>query len=316
MTNTSDAAELTEITIKRYLCRHIHTSGRRCGSPALRGEQFCYYHHTTCRPGPRYRGAHPSAYEFEMPDLDDLAGIEFALAQWPLPHRRQPDRPQARPPPPLWNQRRHPALARNLRRISTPSARHAPDSEDSSADACKQDLVEDLILDPEHGPIAPIAELTEPIDLEEARNKRFAEMLDDLIHPKDGSDSDSSPTLLSSRSEFGVPGGLARRGEGAEGSASCHSDPQPSTDILQPATLPTLHATAELPVADTLVVAHNRKPATTTCNGPSLHQHPQEKLPRISTRRSGAVAQQTHCGSGQEISVPVPVLKGGTSIPP
>jgi hypothetical protein len=37
----TDTAELTEITIKRYLCRHIHTTGRRCGSPALRGEQFC-----------------------------------------------------------------------------------------------------------------------------------------------------------------------------------------------------------------------------------------------------------------------------------
>ncbi|MGP8259781.1 MAG: hypothetical protein ACLQM6_07490 [Acidobacteriaceae bacterium] len=41
----TDAAELTETTIKRYLCLHTHLSGRRCGSPALRGEQFCYYHH-------------------------------------------------------------------------------------------------------------------------------------------------------------------------------------------------------------------------------------------------------------------------------
>jgi hypothetical protein len=37
MTDTIATAEPTETTIKRFLCRHIHTSGHRCGSPALRG---------------------------------------------------------------------------------------------------------------------------------------------------------------------------------------------------------------------------------------------------------------------------------------
>jgi hypothetical protein len=37
-------------TGKRFQCRHIHTDGNRCGSPCLRGEPFCYYHHTTRRP--------------------------------------------------------------------------------------------------------------------------------------------------------------------------------------------------------------------------------------------------------------------------
>ena len=32
---TPAASEPTEPARKRYLCRHIHTSGRRCGSPAL-----------------------------------------------------------------------------------------------------------------------------------------------------------------------------------------------------------------------------------------------------------------------------------------
>jgi len=48
----TDAAELTQITRTLTLCRHFHASGRRCGSPALRGEQFCYYHHPNRRPGP------------------------------------------------------------------------------------------------------------------------------------------------------------------------------------------------------------------------------------------------------------------------
>jgi len=25
-------------------CQHLHATGRRCGSPALRGEKFCYFH--------------------------------------------------------------------------------------------------------------------------------------------------------------------------------------------------------------------------------------------------------------------------------
>ncbi|RSL15183.1 hypothetical protein EDE15_0661 [Edaphobacter aggregans] len=34
---------------KRYQCRHIFTDGHSCGSPCLRHEDFCYYHHTTRR---------------------------------------------------------------------------------------------------------------------------------------------------------------------------------------------------------------------------------------------------------------------------
>src|SRR6059036_3840844 len=35
---------------KQYQCRHIFTDGRRCASPCLRQQEFCYYHHTTRRP--------------------------------------------------------------------------------------------------------------------------------------------------------------------------------------------------------------------------------------------------------------------------
>ena len=81
MTDTTVSAEPTETTIKRFLCRHILTSGRRCGSPALRGEPFCYYHHTTRRPAPRHRGVNPAHAVFELPAIDDRPGVHFALAQ-------------------------------------------------------------------------------------------------------------------------------------------------------------------------------------------------------------------------------------------
>ncbi len=165
----TDASELTEITIKRYLCRHIHTSGRRCGSPALRGEQFCYYHHTTRRPGPRYRGAHPSCYEFHMPAIDDRSGVQFALAQVlaliasdQLDHKRSgrllhglfiASRNLARDP--------HPATTRG----SSQSISDEDSSDSASVNLDANPLIEDLILDSDHGPIAPIAELAAPIDV-------------------------------------------------------------------------------------------------------------------------------------------------------
>ena len=31
-------------------CRHTHPNGNRCGSPALRGQQFCFFHHPARRP--------------------------------------------------------------------------------------------------------------------------------------------------------------------------------------------------------------------------------------------------------------------------
>ena len=224
----TDAAELTEITIKRYLCRHIHTSGRRCGSPALRGEPFCYYHHTTRRPAPRHHGVHPDHAVFELPAIDDRAGVQFALAQVlarvatdQLDHKRSgrllnglfiASRNLPREPRPTAS------------RSSSRSARHSgSSSEDSSYSSSisnvGDNLVEDLILDEELGPIAPIAEAPAPKDVEEERRNHFAEMLDDLLHPK----PDPTP------------------------------DPnqQPATDNLQPATLPTLHAVAEGPPAPT-----------------------------------------------------------------
>ncbi len=86
MTNASESAPpspapTSQPAPKRFQCRHILTSGRRCRSASLRGEQFCYYHHTTRRPAPRHRGVHPEHAIFELPAIDDRAGVQFALAQ-------------------------------------------------------------------------------------------------------------------------------------------------------------------------------------------------------------------------------------------
>ena len=68
------------ITQKRYQCRHIHADGRQCGSPALRREQFCYFHHPTRRP-PCPAGRRPKPPGFHLPALLDRASIQRALAK-------------------------------------------------------------------------------------------------------------------------------------------------------------------------------------------------------------------------------------------
>jgi hypothetical protein len=48
-----EPAELVTVIQRRYRCRHIHAAGHQCGSPALRNEHFCYYHHTPLPGTPR-----------------------------------------------------------------------------------------------------------------------------------------------------------------------------------------------------------------------------------------------------------------------
>jgi hypothetical protein len=59
-------------------CRHIKTNGLRCGSPALRGHQFCYYHSKT-----HSIGAEPSHTRFlpiQLPAPEDPAAIQLSVA--------------------------------------------------------------------------------------------------------------------------------------------------------------------------------------------------------------------------------------------
>jgi peptidylprolyl isomerase len=74
----------------QFQCRHIHTGGLRCGSRALRQQEFCYYHHTTRRPkspaeaGRQTRrltrsGARHSS--FELPNPEDRGAIQHAIGE-------------------------------------------------------------------------------------------------------------------------------------------------------------------------------------------------------------------------------------------
>ena len=52
-------------------CQHIRCNGRRCGSPALRGRPYCYYHYDS-----RQR-----LFGLTIPSLEDADAIQVALTQ-------------------------------------------------------------------------------------------------------------------------------------------------------------------------------------------------------------------------------------------
>ena len=66
---------------KQYQCRHIFTDGRRCASPCLRKEEFCYYHHTTRRPvaNPQRRRSRRSAFHLPLPE--DRSAIQASIGE-------------------------------------------------------------------------------------------------------------------------------------------------------------------------------------------------------------------------------------------
>jgi hypothetical protein len=66
---------------KRFQCRHIFTDKRRCASPCLRGEEFCYYHHTTRTPiaNPKQRRTRQSTFHLPLPE--DRSAIESSIGE-------------------------------------------------------------------------------------------------------------------------------------------------------------------------------------------------------------------------------------------
>ena len=62
---------------KRYQCRHIFNDGHRCGSICLRGEPFCYYHHTTRKPAPRQSFGRKASFDLPLPE--DRSAIQASL---------------------------------------------------------------------------------------------------------------------------------------------------------------------------------------------------------------------------------------------
>lgn len=78
----TDAIHNTSIdTPKRFQCRHIHIDGRRCVSPCLRHEEFCYYHHTSRKPVARTRARRSRQAAFDLPLPEDRSAIQLSIGE-------------------------------------------------------------------------------------------------------------------------------------------------------------------------------------------------------------------------------------------
>ncbi len=66
---------------KRLLCRHIFPEGRRCGSPSLRGEPFCYFHHTSRKPVAQLSRRRARQGAFTLPMPEDRAAIQLSIGE-------------------------------------------------------------------------------------------------------------------------------------------------------------------------------------------------------------------------------------------
>lgn len=67
----TDDGPRTAAARKAPRCQHVKSKGYRCGSPALRGREFCFYHD-------RIRNRR---FEDGLPALDDANSIQLAVMQ-------------------------------------------------------------------------------------------------------------------------------------------------------------------------------------------------------------------------------------------
>jgi hypothetical protein len=66
-------------------CRHIFTSGKKCQSPALKDQNFCYFHsNTRRRPSPQNQPydpyTEPNESALNLPPLEDADAIQLAIS--------------------------------------------------------------------------------------------------------------------------------------------------------------------------------------------------------------------------------------------
>src|SRR5271168_3006584 len=82
--NAVNQQQTTNTQQPRFKCRHIFTDGRRCASPSLRQENFCYFHHTTRKPitpetTQARRRTTARLNEFHLPLPEDRSAIQASI---------------------------------------------------------------------------------------------------------------------------------------------------------------------------------------------------------------------------------------------
>ena len=140
--------DTTTETPKQYQCRHIFTDGRRCASPCLRQEDFCYYHHTTRKPvaNPHQRRSRRSTFHLPLPE--DRSAIQPSIGQV-LQRIASND----------IDPRRAGLLLYGLQIASLNLPKPEPTATPNQAEP---ETVEEITIDPTLGVLAPRAEVSKP----------------------------------------------------------------------------------------------------------------------------------------------------------
>jgi len=168
MRNTIDTQ--TE-TPKRYQCRHIFTDGHRCGSICLRGEAFCYYHHTTRRPvaNPQRRRSRRSAFHLPLPE--DRSAIQASIGE--VLQRISSNE---------IDPRRAGLLLYGLQIASLNLGKTQPATR-TSDERETVETVEEITIDPALGVLAPPAEISKPTE----RKSSVALMIERMLQQQEAS---------------------------------------------------------------------------------------------------------------------------------
>jgi hypothetical protein len=132
--------------VTRFQCRHVLADGRRCGSIALREQDFCYFHHATRRPAQDLPARRSRQASFALAMPEDRPAIQLALGeiiQRIASHGID---------------RRRAALILYGLQIACSTLRHAPVRGQEPGTS----PIADITLDPALGAIAPRAEYLAP----------------------------------------------------------------------------------------------------------------------------------------------------------
>jgi hypothetical protein len=70
-----DLLQRLERADKAPRCHHVKANGARCGSPALTGKSYCFFHHRLRRP------RRPLGEPVVLPPLEDASGVQCALME-------------------------------------------------------------------------------------------------------------------------------------------------------------------------------------------------------------------------------------------
>ena len=244
---------------KRFQCRHIHADGRRCGSASLRGEEFCYFHHTSRKPVGNPRARRSRAASFDLPLPEDRAAIQLSIGEV----LRRIASNQIDP-------RRAGLLLYGLQiaSINLPHRRFGAQSQPAA-----EAVVEEIVTHPTHGSLAPSAELPHP-DAPH-RNSLTAQLLQALQQGRQEIERECEGRLRAEQQIHPEPQPQSQPQAEFETQPQAESEseplpqPQPESESQpEPATLPTLNAAA--------LTSHTTPTQCTRRPGPS----PVRQLPR------------------------------------